>query len=154
MRSIATGPSSPETAMFIDRFLALPLPVAVHLVCALSALVLGPLVLWSRKGTPAHRAGGYVWVLLMLGAALSAAFIRDHRLPNLGGFTLIHFFVPVTLVGLTQGVWHAMNHRIEAHRKSMRGVYVGGCLIAGVLTLLPGRFLGTLLWRDLPALLA
>lgn len=29
----------------------------------------------------------------------------------------------------------------------LRGPYRGGCLVAGVLALLPGRFLGTLLWQ-------
>ena len=140
--------------MSFDRFLHLPLPIALHLVFALGALLLGPLVLWSRKGTPRHRAGGYVWVVLMLGAAITAIFIRDPRLPNIGGFTLIHLFVPLTFVGVAQGVWHAVHHRIEAHRKSMRGVYIGGCLVAGAFALLPGRFLGTLLWRDLAGLMA
>jgi uncharacterized membrane protein len=138
--------------MSLDRFVHLPLPIALHLGFALGALLLGPLVLWSRKGSPQHRAGGYLWVVLMLGAALSAVFIRDHRLPNLAGFTLIHLFVPVTLIGVSQGVWHAMKHRIEAHRQAMRGTYIGGCLVAGAFTLLPGRFMHQLVFRDLPAL--
>ena len=27
-----------------------------------------------------------------------------------------------------------------------RGIYIGGCVVAGLFTLLPGRFLGSLLW--------
>ena len=29
----------------------------------------------------------------------------------------------------------------------MRGMYIGGCIVAGVFTLLPGRFLGRQLWQ-------
>jgi hypothetical protein len=30
----------------------------------------------------------------------------------------------------------------------MWGVYLGACVTAGAFALLPGRFLGNLLWRD------
>jgi uncharacterized membrane protein len=36
---------------------------------------------------------------------------------------------------------------ITGHRKSMISLYIGACLVAGLFTLLPGRFLGDLLWQ-------
>jgi uncharacterized membrane protein len=30
----------------------------------------------------------------------------------------------------------------------MKGLFIGGCIVAGVFTLLPGRFLGDLLWHQ------
>jgi len=30
----------------------------------------------------------------------------------------------------------------------MRKIYIGGCAVAGVFTLIPGRFLGNLLWHQ------
>jgi len=36
---------------------------------------------------------------------------------------------------------------IEAHRRTMRGRHIGGCVVAGAFTLLPGRFLRTLLMK-------
>jgi uncharacterized membrane protein len=33
-----------------------------------------------------------------------------------------------------------------AHRITMKSLYLGGCAVAGVFTLLPSRFLGQLLW--------
>jgi uncharacterized membrane protein len=30
----------------------------------------------------------------------------------------------------------------------MRGLYFGACVVAGVFTLLPGRYLGGLLWKQ------
>jgi uncharacterized membrane protein len=34
------------------------------------------------------------------------------------------------------------------HRKTMRGLFSGACVIAGVFTLLPSRFLGQVLWHQ------
>jgi uncharacterized membrane protein len=40
-------------------------------------------------------------------------------------------------------LYYARRHNIRAHRQSMLGVYIGGLLIAGSLTLLPGRIMHT-----------
>ena len=80
--------------------------------------------------------------------ALTSVFIRDYRLPNLFGFTPIHLLTVVTAVLLPIAVWNARHGNVAAHRKTMKGLYVGGCIVAGVFTLLPGRFLGDLLWRQ------
>lgn len=132
-------------ALLLDRH---PL-VFVHLVCALGALLVGGWLLRGRKGDAVHRGAGWTWVLLMGGAALSAAFIRDFRMPNIAGFTPIHVFVAMVAVQLPIGVWHARRGNVAAHRKTMRGMYMGGCIVAGVLALLPGRFLGSMVWPAL-----
>ena len=126
---------------------SLSLAIQIHLVCALAATALGPLALWSRKGSTRHRWSGRVWVLLMIGAALTSLFIRDFRLPNLGGYTPIHLLPLLTAFGLTQAIRAILRRDIATHRQTMRSVYIGGCLIAGSFTLLPGRYLGDLLWH-------
>ncbi|MBX3604021.1 MAG: DUF2306 domain-containing protein [Piscinibacter sp.] len=125
----------------------LPPAVIVHLVLATGALLLGPLALTARKGSRLHRAGGYTWVALMLGAALSALFIRDFRLPNLAGFTPIHLLVLITFATVGRGVYLVVKRRIDAHRKAMWSAYLGACVGAGAFALLPGRYLGDLLWH-------
>lgn len=121
--------------------------VFAHLMLALAALALGAFMLWGRKGNTTHRWAGWTWVLLMGGVALTSAFIRDYNLPNVAGITPIHAFTVVVLWQLPRGVWYARQGQVEAHRKTMRGLYLGGCLVAGAFTLLPGRFLGTMLWK-------
>jgi uncharacterized membrane protein len=124
--------------------------VIVHLFAALAALVLGPFALWARLGARQrprlHRAFGYAWVTLMLATALSALFIRDYLMPNLAGYTWIHLFVPATLLGLFSAFRYLAQGNFAAHRKAMVGTYVGACIIAGIFTLLPGRYLGNLFW--------
>lgn len=129
-------------------FASLSPAVQAHLVFAVAALLLGPWVLWrSRKGSRAHRLAGYAWVVLMLGTALSSVFIRDFRLPNLAGYTPIHLFTAMTLVMVPLAVRDAVRGQVAAHQKAMRKVYLGACVVAGLFTLLPGRYLGTLLWH-------
>lgn len=121
--------------------------ILVHLATATAALALGPVALAVRKGSHSHRAFGYAWVTLMIGAALSAMFIRDFRLPNLAGFTPIHLLVLLTFAGIGRAIWHVMHRRIDAHRKAMWSTYLGACVTAGAFALLPGRYLGDLLWH-------
>ena len=40
----------------------------------------------------------------------------------------------------------ARRGRVAAHRSAMTQLYWGACIAAGVFTLLPGRFLGRLVW--------
>jgi uncharacterized membrane protein len=127
--------------------------IAVHMTAALLAVATGPVALWARKGATQyprlHRAFGYAWVTLMVVTAVSAIFIRDWRLPNLAGFTPIHLLIPVTLSGLFGAFWFLAKGNINGHRKTMQRLYLGACLVAGGFTLVPGRYLGDLLWGQL-----
>lgn len=121
--------------------------VQVHLAAALAALLLGPLALAARKGSPLHRGAGVGWIALMALAALSSLFIRDFRLPNVGGYTPIHLLTLATAAGLGVGLWALARRRITAHRRAMWSTYLGGCVVAGAFTLLPDRLLGRWLWH-------
>ena len=127
--------------------------IAVHLPAALGALVTGPVALWARRGRVQRpvlpRAFGYAWATLMLVTAFSALFIRDFQLPNIAGYTPIHLLVPVTLFGLFGAFWFLAKGNIQAHRKTMERLYFQACLVAGAFTLLPGRYLGQLVWGQL-----
>jgi uncharacterized membrane protein len=128
--------------------------IAIHLSASLAALALGPVALWARRGHAAgkatrirlHRAAGYAWTTLMLASAVSALFIHDYRLPNIGGYTPIHLFVPYTLVSLGLAFYYLAKGNITGHRKTMVSLYLGACITAGAFTLLPHRYLGQLVW--------
>lgn len=124
--------------------------IAIHMTAALAALALGPVALWARHGARQrpwlHRAAGYAWVTLMLLSALSAIFIRDYQLPNIAGYSPIHLFVPVTLVGLLGAFWFLAKKNIQGHRATMQRLYFGACIGAGLFALAPGRYLGHLVW--------
>lgn len=124
--------------------------IAVHLSAVLGATAIGPVALWARRTRAPrprlHRAAGYAWVTLMLVAATSAIFIRDFRLPNINGYTPIHILIPVTYGMLALAFWFLARGNITGHRKTMKRLYIGACGVAGAFTLLPGRYLGNLVF--------
>ncbi|MCU0920440.1 MAG: DUF2306 domain-containing protein [Burkholderiaceae bacterium] len=130
---------------FVNLMQRQPL-ILFHLLTAIGALLLGLVILSRHKGTDSHRTLGWMWVTLMFCTTLASAFIRDYRLPNLHGYTPIHFFTLYVAVMMPLAVRDVRRGNIVGHRKAMRGIYIGGCVVAGIFTLLPGRFLGSLLW--------
>jgi uncharacterized membrane protein len=50
-------------------------------------------------------------------------------------------------VSLPRAIWYVKRGHIAGHRRQMKSLFIGGCVLAGVFTLLPGRFLGNLLWH-------
>ena len=69
--------------------------------------------------------------------------------PRLGSFGLIHLLIPVTLGMLVMAFVYLARRNVVGHRKMMQRTYIGACVVAGVFTLLPGRFLGHTVWSAL-----
>jgi uncharacterized membrane protein len=127
--------------------------VAIHVAAAVSAVLIGPIALWARKGATQrprlHRAAGYAFVTLMVATAFSAMFITGTAGPRVLGYGLIHLLIPVTLGSLVAAFVFLARRNIASHRSVMQKLYLGACLIAGVFTLLPDRLLGRALWSQL-----
>ena len=121
--------------------------IALHLFAALIAIVIGTVVMLRRKGTVNHKMLGWTWVALMATVAVSSVFIRDYHLPNIAGYTPIHAFTAFVAIGLPRGILRIRRGNVVGHRKMMTHMFFGACVVAGLFTLLPGRFLGDLLWK-------
>ncbi|MBZ6378174.1 hypothetical protein B5C34_01170 [Pacificimonas flava] len=106
----------------------LPPAVIVHLLTLQVAAPLGTYVFVARKGTPRHRLAGRIWCAFMLATALSAYFIRTS--PD-GSMSLIHLFIPGTILSIAAGIWLARRHRVKAHERMFLQLYVGALLVAG-----------------------
>jgi uncharacterized membrane protein len=126
-----------------------PLAIVLHVACAAGALLVGAAQFAGPKGNRRHRLLGWIWVALMSGVAATSIFIRDDGMPNLFGYTPIHLFTVLTIVTLPLAVLHARRRNVARHAASMKGLFVGGLLVAGLATLIPGRRLGNLLWTSL-----
>ena len=126
--------------------------IAVHMSAAITALGLCHFGLWARLGRAPpprlHRALGYAWVTCMIAAAVSAVFIRDFRLPNITGYTPVHLLIPITFFSLYRAFKYLLAGNFQGHRLSMQWLYFSACIVAGSFTLLPGRYLGHLIWSD------
>lgn len=140
---LARGPSAlagrlhaPDVSLLAEA----PLAIQIHVVTAATALLIGTLLLLGVKGNRLHRTLGWTWVIAMATTAVSSLFIRQI---NPGSFSLIHLLSGWTIVGLPMAVYAARRHKVVEHRRAMTGMFVGGLLVAGALTFLPGR----LMWR-------
>jgi uncharacterized membrane protein len=123
--------------MTIDPLLNAPLAVQLHALAAASAFVLGIVQFASPKGTRPHRMLGWIWSGLMLGVALSSFLITEVAGP--GRFSWIHLLSVFTLVMLPVAIWAARTGRISTHERVMKGLFLGGLVIAGAFAFIPGR---------------
>ncbi|HXO00676.1 MAG TPA: DUF2306 domain-containing protein [Stellaceae bacterium] len=115
------------------------LAIKIHLATVIPAFVIGTwLIFFSTKGARWHRGLGGLYLALMLVTAITTFFIRSI---NPGHLSPIHLFIPLTLFGVFAALWNGRRGNISGHRAAMLGLYVGGLLIAGGFTLLPGRLL-------------
>ena len=116
-----------------------PLAIKVHLATVLPAFAIGTWQIFlSHKGSPTHRALGFLYLSLMTVTAITTFFIRSI---GAGSLSPVHLFIPLTLFGVFGALWNIRRGNIKGHRNAMLGLYWGGLMIAGALTLLPGRLL-------------
>ena len=116
--------------------------IFIHLIFALLAIVMGAIQLVCKKGTTLHKVLGYAWVTAMTVICLSSFGIRTIMPDGIFyGFSPIHLLSIWVLFQLGRGIYFARKHEVARHRKCMVYTYFGGLLIAGVFTLMPGRFL-------------
>jgi uncharacterized membrane protein len=123
----------------LDR---LPLEILIHLFTALAAFFLGAYQLFRKKGTKHHKQIGWAWFALMTVTAISAIFIRGFEgssMPTLFGFSPIHLFVILTLYSVPKAIIEIRRGDVKAHARSVKGLYMGGMVIAGLFTFMPGR---------------
>jgi len=125
--------------MSLDPLLQAEPVIRMHAFAAIAAFLLGAVQLAAPKGTLPHRVVGWTWAGLMLAIGVSALFIHEIRL--WGPWSPIHLIAIYTLVMLPLGVWRAHRHQVAAHRRTMLGLFLGGLVIAGIFTFLPGRIM-------------
>jgi uncharacterized membrane protein len=115
------------------------LAIKLHLATVLPAFVIGTWqIFFSTKGSRYHRLLGAIYLALMTVTAITTFFIRS---TNPGHLSLIHLFIPLTLFGVFGALWNIRRGNIKGHRNAMLGLYFGGILIAGGLTMIPRRLL-------------
>lgn len=112
--------------------------IQIHLAGALVALAIGIVLLAGVKGTIMHRTLGWFWVIAMAVTAVSSLFIKEL---NQGNYSPIHLLSGWTIIILPIAVAMARTHRVKPHQRMMTGMFVGGLLVAGAFTFLPGRTL-------------
>lgn len=132
--TVDVAPHAPNWSLWM----ALPLTIKIHIIAALTALGIGTIILFRPKGTGFHKTLGWTWVIAMGTTAVSSLFITGL---NGDAYSFIHLLSGWTIIGLPMAIYAIRNRKVEAHKRAMTGMFVGGLLIAGALTFLPGRFM-------------
>lgn len=103
--------------------------------------VMGP------KGTRVHKIIGWTWVGLVLVAVVTSLFMhrKVQGVPELFGFSPVHLFSLMALIGLPLGIRAARRKDVLRHRAIMVAVFAGALLVAGMFAIAPGRILNSVL---------
>ena len=115
------------------------LSVWIHLGTVGIVLALTPVMLLRHRGDRLHRLLGWFWATAMFGTAAASMGIRQI---NHGQFSVIHLLSIWTLLMVPRIVWMARKGDVMRHRRGVRGLVLGGLILAGVFTFTPGRLLG------------
>lgn len=111
-----------------------------HLATVLPSLAIGTYLLLNRKGTPRHKDLGKTYLLFNVHHRHHHAGDAGKRRPkNIQPLGFIHAFSFLTLYSVPTAYFAARRGDIKTHRGNMLGLYIGSLLIAGSLTLMPGR---------------
>jgi uncharacterized membrane protein len=112
--------------------------VQLHVATALAAVMIGAVILFRPKGSGFHKTLGWGWVIAMAMTAVSSLWITGLN----GNFwSLIHLLSGWTIIALPMAIWAIRNRKVQIHRRAMTGMFVGGLLVAGALTFIPGRIM-------------
>jgi uncharacterized membrane protein len=134
--ALTATPHLPDMALWNAQ----PLVVKAHVLAAVSAILIGGVLMTARKGVTFHRTLGWIWASAMGLTAGASLFITGL---NGDSWSFIHLFTGWTLIMLPLALIAAKTHKVGVHRRTMMGLFYGGLIINGFIAFLPGR----VMWR-------
>lgn len=133
-QDVGFHPHAPDMALFAT----VPPQVKFHIVAAVAAFAIGVAILLRPKGSRLHKTLGWAWVIAMGATAISSFFITGL---NGNSLSFIHLISGWTVVALPLGIYAVRNKQVLMHKRAMTSLFVGGLVIAGALTFIPGRLM-------------
>ena len=130
--------------MTLEPLLVSSPAIQFHVAVAVATLALGLAQFALPKGVTLHRVMGWAWVALMAAAAASSFWVQT--IPGWGRFHPFHLVALASLLALPLGVFYARRGRVGAHRRTMIALFVGGVIVVGLFTLLPGRIMNAVIF--------
>ena len=119
----------------------------MHLGAIAPAFLMATFMMVTKKGTEVHKLIGRIYMVLMLFTAMVTLLMSAQVGPRLfNHFGFIHLLSVLVLYCVPSAYWAIKNGNVKRHRWSMIGLYIGGLIVAGGFTLMPGRMLGNVLF--------
>jgi|TARA_B110000503_G_scaffold139370_1_gene227617 uncharacterized membrane protein len=119
----------------------------MHLGTIAPAFLMATFMMVTKKGTEVHKLIGRIYMVLMLFTAMVTLLMSAQVGPRLfNHFGFIHLLSVLVLYCVPSAYWAIKNGNVKRHKWSMIGLYIGGLIVAGGFTLMPGRMLGNVLF--------
>lgn len=119
----------------------------LHLATILPCVFLGGYLIAFRKGTPTHRLLGITYMGLIFFSSFISLFMEARVGPQfLNHFGWIHSLSFITIATVPISIRAVRRGNIKRHQRTMLILYFSGLLIAGGFTLVPGRYLHTVIF--------
>ncbi|MDB9869231.1 DUF2306 domain-containing protein [Oceanospirillaceae bacterium] len=119
----------------------------MHLGTIAPAFLMATFMMVTKKGTEVHKLIGRIYMVLMLFTATVTLLMSAQVGPRLfNHFGFIHLLSVLVLYCVPSAYWAIKNGNVKRHKWSMIGLYIGGLIVAGGFTLMPGRMLGNVLF--------
>ena len=119
----------------------------VHLSTIGPAFIIATYMMLIKKGTAQHKFLGRIYMVLMLFTATVTLFMSAQVGPTLfDHFGFIHLLSVLVLYSVPSAYFAIKAGDVKKHKLNMIGLYIGGMVVAGGFTLVPGRFLGDLIF--------
>jgi uncharacterized membrane protein len=143
-RLLAQGPAAGHPHPFSlhaprwELLAAAPAIIRLHVAAAVFAFAAGAILLAGVKGTAVHKALGWGWMAAMMTVAVSSLFIQTL---NPGHWSFIHFLSGWVIIAVPLGLAAIKRKNVKMHRRMMTSLFLGGLVIAGAFTFVPGRLM-------------
>ena len=121
----------------------------LHLYTIAPCLPLGfYLIIVSGKGAVLHKKLGYVYMVLIFFSAIVSLFLKAYVGPTfLNHFGWIHLLSLLTIWTVPRSLIAVKKGDILRHKRGMKLLYWTGLILAGLFTLMPGRYLHSVLFE-------
>lgn len=115
----------------------------LHLYTIAPCLPLGLyLIAFSDKGKTLHKKVGYIYMTLLFFSAIVSLFLKAYVGPKfLNHFGWIHLLSLLTIWTIPMSLIAVKKGNIKRHKRGMQLLYWMGLILAGLFTLMPGRYL-------------
>ena len=114
----------------------------IHLATIAPCVFIGLSLLTQPKGSKSHKTMGRIYMILLVFSCITSLGMPAKVGPQLLlHFGFIHVLSVVALVSVVIAFKAIRQGNVKVHKRAMIGLYVGGILVAGSFTLMPGRLL-------------
>lgn len=113
------------------------LPIPLHALTAMVAIILGGVQFYMKKGGAVHKLLGRAWVGLMGVVCVSSFFIHEIKL--WGAYSPIHLLSIWTIFSLCLAIYFVRVGNIKRHKQVMLALYGFALILTGFFTFMPGR---------------